>query len=62
MAKQIEQLFSKKNLIRISLEPFLVGIEPIMSKFVRNRLIVLYAHLYPESDAPLASRCGDYRG
>ena len=53
MAQQVTQLFSKKKLIRKSLEPLLVGIEPFMSNFVRNRLIVLYAHLYPESDAPL---------
>lgn len=53
MAQQVTQLFSKKSLIRKSLEPFLVGIEPITSKFIRNRLIVLYAHLYPEGDAPL---------
>jgi len=53
MAQQVTQLFSKKKLIRKSLEPLLVGIEPFTSNFVRNRLIVLYAHLYPESDEPL---------
>ncbi len=53
MAQQVTQLYYKKKFIRKSLEPFLVGIEPITSKFVRNRLIVLYAHLYPEGDVPL---------
>lgn len=50
MAKQISELFSRKSLIRQSVEPFLVEMEPFTSIFIRNRLIVLYAHLYPEKD------------
>ncbi len=48
MAKQISKVFSRKSLIRQSIEPFLVGMEPFTSIFVRNRLNVLYTHLYPE--------------
>ena len=41
------------RLIRKSLEPILVGIEPIASSFIRNHLTVFYAHLYPDNDKPL---------
>jgi len=39
--------------IRKSLEPFLVGIEPIASTFIQNQLTVFFAHLYPDNGKPL---------
>ena len=53
MIRKISLLLNKVNFVRKSLEPFLVGIEPLASKIIKNRLIILYAHLYPDNDSPL---------
>ena len=53
MLQKVSRLFSKVNLVRKSLEPFLVGIESLTSNFIQNRLIVLFAHLYPDHSSPL---------
>ncbi|MGM0375045.1 MAG: polysaccharide deacetylase family protein, partial [Chloroflexota bacterium] len=38
------------GLVREELAPFLVGLEPLLATFFPNRLVVLYAHLYPDKD------------
>jgi len=42
--------FSKSNLIHPLTAPFFVLAEPLVSALGANRLIVLYAHLYPDQD------------
>ncbi len=51
MLQKFTRLFSREKLVRKSLAPLLVGLEQIFSRFKKNRLIVLYAHLYPDHNS-----------
>jgi len=42
--------FNKSNLIHPLATPFFVLAETLVSALGANRLIVLYAHLYPDQD------------
>jgi peptidoglycan/xylan/chitin deacetylase (PgdA/CDA1 family) len=50
MTPKQNNLFNKSNLIHPIAAPFFVLAEPLVSALGTNRLIVLYAHLYPDQD------------
>jgi peptidoglycan/xylan/chitin deacetylase (PgdA/CDA1 family) len=50
MARKRSRVFTRADLVRKELAPFLVGLEPLLAALSPNRLIVLYAHLYPDKD------------
>jgi len=50
MTPKQNNLFNKINLIHPIAAPFFVLAEPLVSALGTNRLIVLYAHLYPDQD------------
>jgi len=40
-------MVSRHSVVRKAFEPFLVGVEPLAALFKGHRLVVFYAHLYP---------------
>ena len=42
------KIISRTRLINQNLAPFLIQLEPLLSRIYSNRLVVFYAHLYPD--------------